>query len=330
MSLDPDVILDRRRLKRKLGFWRIAAFLAVAVALVVGLAEAGTVKSFFERTSPHIARVSISGFIRPDRKFDEMLERIGKSSSVKGVIVEINSPGGATSGGEALYEGLRKLSAKKPVVTHVDSLAASAGYMAALGTDQIIVRRSALTGSIGVLAQWADVSELMGRLGVKLEEVKSSPLKAEPTPFKPVSPEARAALDSMIRDSYGWFVGLVAERRGLSAEEAKAVGDGRVFTGAQALQARLVDQLGGPEVAQKWLETARAVPKDLPVRDWKPRDDGGVWPLAESLAAATTRGILAGIGLDAIADSSLALDGLRSVWHPALPENTKEFGGSGS
>ncbi|MEJ1157385.1 signal peptide peptidase SppA [Prosthecomicrobium sp. N25] len=329
MSLDPDVILDRRRLKRKLGFWRIAAFVAVAVALVVGLAESGTLKGVFERSAPHVARVTISGFIRPDRNFDEMLERIAKSSSVKGVIVEINSPGGATSGGEALYEGLRKLSAKKPVVTHVDSLAASAGYMAALGTDQIVVRRSAITGSIGVLAQWADVSELMGRLGIKLEEVKSSPLKAEPTPFKPASPEAKAAIESMIRDSYGWFVGLVAERRGLSPEAARAIGDGRVFTGAQALEAKLVDQLGGPEVAQRWLETARGVPKDLPVRDWKPRDEGGVWPLSQSLAASATRGVLSALGLDGLADRALALDGLTSVWHPALSEKTNDFGGIG-
>lgn len=327
MSLDADVILDRRLLKRKLGFWRIAAFLAVAVAAIVGLAEAGAVKSFFERSSPHVARISISGFIRPDRKFDEMLERIGKSDQVKGVIVEINSPGGATSGGEALYEALRKLAAKKPTVAHVDSLAASAAYMAALGTDQIVVRRSALTGSIGVLAQWADVSELMGKVGVKLEEVKSSPLKAEPNPFKPTSPEAKASLDSMIRDSYGWFVSLVAERRGLSAEAARVVGDGRVFTGQQALDAKLVDQLGGPEVAVKWLETAKGVAKDLPIRDWKPRDDRGAFSIAESLAEAGTRGLAAAVGIEL--DALPQLDGLRSVWHPRMEEFVKDSGGIG-
>lgn len=328
MTLDPDVILDRRRLKRKIGFWRVLAFLAVAAALIVGLVEQSEIKSWFQRSSPHIARVSISGFIRPDRKFDEMLERIGKSQSVKGVIVTINSPGGATSGGEALYEGLRKLAAKKPVVAHVDSLAASAGYMAALGTDRIVTRRSAITGSIGVLAQWADVSELLGRVGVKVEEVKSAPLKAEPTPFKPTSPEAKAAIDRMIQDSYAWFVGLVAERRGLSAEEVRVVADGRVFTGAQALQLRLVDEIGGPDRAIRWLETARGVDKDLPVRDWRPRDDGLGLGLAESLAESTLRGILAATGLDRILPTGAALDGLTSVWHPEY-EKSKNSGGIG-
>lgn len=328
MTLDPDVILDRRRLKRKIGFWRILAFLGVAAALIVGLVESSEIKSWFQRSSPHIARVSISGFIRPDRKFDEMLERIGKSQSVKGVIVTINSPGGATSGGEALYEGLRKLAAKKPVVTHVDSLAASAGYMAALGTDRIIARRSAITGSIGVIAQWADVSDLLGRLGVKVEEVKSSPLKAEPTPFKPTSPETKVAIDRMIQDSYAWFVGLVAERRGLSAEEVRVVGDGRVFTGAQALQLRLVDEIGGPDRAIRWLETARGVEKDLPVRDWRPRDDGIGFGMAESLAESTIRGVLAATGFDRLLPTGAALDGLTSVWHPEY-EKSKNSGGIG-
>jgi protease-4 len=316
MHLDPDVVLDRRRLKRKIGFWRIAAFLAAGAALVVGLTEAGTIKNFAQQSTPHVARISISGFIRPDRKFQEMLERVGKSTSVKGVIVEINSPGGATSGGEALYEGLRELAKKKPTVAHVDSLAASAAYMAALGTDRIIVRRSALTGSIGVIAQWADVSELLAKVGVKFEEVKSSPLKAEPTPFKPVSPEARAAVDRMIQDSYGWFVGLVAERRNLGPDEAKRLADGRVFTGAQALDAKLVDELGGPEAARRWLETAKGVDKDLPVRDWKPRDDKFGWDLAQSAVAAATRGVLAGLGMEDAARGGAALDGLTSVWHP--------------
>lgn len=329
MTLDPDVILDRRRLKRKIGFWRVLAFLAVAAALIVGLAESSAIKAYYQRSAPHVARVSISGFIRPDRKFDELLQRIGRSASVKGVIVEINSPGGATSGGEALYEGLRALAAKKPVVAHVDSLAASAAYMAALGTDRIVVRRSALTGSIGVLAQWADVSEMMGKLGVKYETVKSSPLKAEPTPFQPASPEARAAVDHMIRDSYGWFVGLVAERRGMSADEAKAVADGRVYTGQQALEARLVDELGGPEVAIRWLESARGVERDLPVRDWKPSGDGLGLGVAESLAEAAARGALQAVGLGDLLRAGPALDGLESVWHPEIGEKLNKSGGIG-
>lgn len=323
MTLDPDVVLDRRNLKRKLGFWRIVAFLAAGAALVVALAEAGALKSLAERSTPHIARIQISGFIRPDREFVDMLDRIGKADAVKAVIVEINSPGGATSGGEALYEGLRRLAEKKPTVAHVEALAASAGYMAALGTDRIVVRRSALTGSIGVLAQWADVSELMDKAGIRYEEVKSSPLKASPNPFKPTSPEAKAAIERMIQDSYGWFVRLVAERRGLGDDQARAVADGRVFTGSQALEAKLVDEIGGPEAAVRWLETNRAVPRDLPQHRWKPKRESNGWTVAESLSEAVTRGVASGLGLDRVLEGGLVLDGLRSVWHAAAPENTR-------
>ena len=133
--------------------------------------------------------MTIKGLITPDRTRVEMFDKIARSDAVKGVIIDIDSPGGATSGGEELYTSLRKLSAAKPTVAYVGTLAASAGYMTALGTDHIVARRSALTGSIGVLVQWPDVTRLMDTVGVKLEEVKSSPMKAEPNPFKTPTPE---------------------------------------------------------------------------------------------------------------------------------------------
>jgi protease-4 len=318
MSIDPDVILDRRRLKRKLGFWRVLAFLALVVAVFAGVAASGAFRGLGGPAGAHIARISITGVITPDRKLVELIDRVGRSSSVKGVVVAINSPGGVTSGGEMLYEALRKLSAKKPTVAQVDSLAASAGYMAALGADRIVARRSALTGSIGVLAQWGDVSELMAKVGVKLEEVKSTPLKAEPNPFKPTSPEARAMLDRVIQDTYAWFVGMVAERRGMSFDEAKALADGRVVTGQQAVALKLVDEVGGQDVAIAWLEREKGVQKNLRVRDWRPSSE---WSFGERASESIARGVLAALGIDQLVEGRLQLDGLRSVWHPSHSEN---------
>ena len=323
--LDPDVVADRRRLKRKLGFWRIAAFLGIAAALIVGLARLGGVGDIVDKNRPHIARVSIKGVITPDRHRLEMLQKIAKSEAVKGVVVDIDSPGGATSGGEELYSALRKLSAAKPTVAYVGTLAASAGYMTALGADHIVARRSALTGSIGVLIQWPDVSKLMETVGVKYDEVKSSPMKAEPTPFKPTSPEARAMLDRVIRDTYDWFVDLVAERRGLEPAVARGLADGRVVTGNQALTLKLVDELGEEEVAVAWLRT-KGVAADVTVRDWKPKNPLEEWGVASSMAEAVTRGVVAAFGMERMLEAAGRLDGLQSVWHLGGSENPNNSG----
>src|SRR5690606_13054620 len=160
----------------------------------------------------------------------ELLDEIGRSNAVKGVIVAIDSTGGATAGGEALYEALLRLSAKKPTVATMGTVGASAAYMAAIGTSHVIARRPTLTGSIGVLFQYPEVSQLLDKVGVQMEEVKSSPLKAEPSPFKPASPEALAVIGSVVRDTYDWFVDIVAERRGLERSDALVLADGRIFT----------------------------------------------------------------------------------------------------
>ncbi|MDK9695757.1 MAG: signal peptide peptidase SppA [Siculibacillus sp.] len=326
--LDPDVVADRRRLKRKLGLWRTLAFVLAVVAILAVVARFGGVGDLVDKARPHIARLSVQGIMMPDRKLLEMVDKLAITDAVKGVIVSIDSPGGATSAGEGLYTALRKLSDKKPTVAHVGSLAASAGYLTAIGTDHIVVRRTALTGSIGVLIQWGDVSKLMETMGVKLDEVKSTPLKAEPTPFKPTSPEARAMLDKVVKDTYAWFVGLVAERRGLPPEKARELADGRVVTGAQALDLKLVDELGEESVAIAWLET-KGVEKGLKVRDWKPDRKLGDWPMAESLATAIVRGTLSALGLESGAEAIRSLDGLRSHWHLGAGENPSNSGGIG-
>jgi protease-4 len=131
---------------------------------------------------------------------------------VKGVILSIDSPG-TTAGGEAIFDEVRRLAETKPVVAQVGTLAASAGYMIASAADHIVARKSSIVGSIGVLVQFPNVSGMMDKLGITLDEIKSSPLKAEPSPFNPTTEPERAMMRSMIMDSYDWFVGLVDERR---------------------------------------------------------------------------------------------------------------------
>lgn len=181
MSLDVERVVERRRLKRRVSVWRIAAVLLAVLflgSLLMGTSQTGGSGGIL----PHVARISINGVITNDRKMIDLIDRVGKASQVKAVIVEVNSPGGTTTGGEALYDAIRRLSEKKPVVATCGTLATSAAYIVALATDRIFVYGNTITGSVGVVFQWANVTELMKTLGIQFEDVKSGSLKAVPCP----------------------------------------------------------------------------------------------------------------------------------------------------
>lgn len=323
MSPDSDAIVDRRRIRRKLTFWRVIAGLGVIVAVVAIAALATPAGRDAVTGSNAIARVKIDGLIRSDQTRVEALERLEKSS-VAAVIVHINSPGGTTAGSEQLYDALVRLKAKKPLVVVVEGLAASGGYIAALASDQIIAQQTSLVGSIGVLFQVPNFSELMKTVGVKVEEVKSSPLKAAPNGFEPTSPEARAALDALVKDSYAWFRGLVKDRRSMDDATLQTVSDGRVFTGRQAVALKLVDQLGDEKTAVAWLVSEKKIGKELPVKDFKLTPRFGDM----TFLRVSTSFALDAVGLGAIArqveQSGVAsavdrfgLDGMLALWQPA-------------
>jgi len=325
MSLDSDVIVDRRRIRRKLTFWRVAAALITIAAIVtIGLIAAPGGRGALT-TSGSIARINIEGLIRSNFDRVEALEQLEKSKAAA-VIVHINSPGGTTAGSEQLYDALVRLKAKKPLVVVVEGLAASGGYITAIAADHIVAQQSSLVGSIGVLFQFPNFTELLKTVGVKVEEVKSSPLKAAPNGFEPTSPEARAALDSLVKDSYAWFRGLVKARRGMDDALLDKVADGRVFTGRQAVELKLVDQLGDEKAAVAWLVAEKGVKADLPVRDYKLSPRFGDLTFLRTAAAVT----FDALGLNAIARQieqsnvgqavdRLGLEGMLALWHPTAP-----------
>jgi protease-4 len=268
---------------------------------------------------PHIARVSVSGLITDDQNMLELLDKVGKSSQVRAVILDINSPGGTTTGGEAMYDAIRRLAEKKPVVAVCGTLATSAAYIVALATDRIFVYGNTITGSVGVIFQWADVSELMRTLGVKVEEVKSGPLKAVPNPFEPTDEKGRALAAEMVQEAKVWFVDLVGKRRNLEPAAVPGLTDGRVYSGRQALALKLVDAIGDERAAKRWLQKERDVTPGLSVVEWKPKSEsGGIWGwLFGSIASSF--GIAADnfVSLFGQVSEGLRLDGLVSLWHPA-------------
>ena len=312
---EADLMAAFRRVKRKLTFWRMLA-LAAVVAAVAALLWREAAPGF----SSHVARVRIDGLITGQQRQIDLLDGLARSQRVKAVIIRINSPGGTTVGSEALHDAIRRIAKKKPVVAVMDSVAASGGYITALAADRIYARGNTLTGSIGVIFQWTELVELMGKIGVKMQTIKSGPLKAEPNPFTPLTPEVKKVTEALVRDSFDWFVDLVAQRRGMEHEKALELADGRVFTGRQALKAGLIDALGDERAARRWLAKEKHIDKSLKTVEHKPRPLSAEWGLGFSAA----RAALSLLGLGGLlepgnaARGSFALDGLVAIWHPAL------------
>jgi len=319
MTLETEAVLDRRRLRSRLSLWRtfavIAGLLAIGLLLFSSADRAGLLDS------RQIARVTIEGMITEDRNLLRMLQKIGESKHVSGVIVAVNSPGGTTAGGEALFEALRDIAKTKPVVAQFGTVATSAAYIAGLATDQIVARGNTITGSVGVIFQWPEFSQLLEKIGIKINEIKSGPLKANPSPFLPLDDAGRSAAEEMVAESQRWFLNLVRTRRGIDTKSVAGLEQGRVFSGRDALNHKLIDQIGGETEVVKYLEDQRSIPKGLKIVDWKVSRDTS-WSFARfaTLALARLTGIQA---LEEIAHMSndrfagLRLDGLLSIWHGA-------------
>src|SRR5882724_2003263 len=324
MSSDADFIVDRRRMRRKLTFWRIVAVLVAIIAVVGGgWLASGHHDEIMGGPGGSIARISIEGLIRASRPRAEALDRLAKSNA-KAVIVHINSPGGTVAGSEELYDSLVKVKAKKPLVVVVDGLAASGGYIAAIASDRIMAQQSSIVGSIGVIFQYPNFTDLLKTIGVQVESIKSSPLKASPNGLEPTTPEARAAVEALVKDSYDWFRGLVRDRRGLDQAALDRVADGRVYTGRQALELKLIDALGDELAAVDWLSKEKGIDPKTPVRDYRLNPRFTDLPFLHTAVA----GLLDAVGLRAFAErfkewgavqavERLNLDGLVALWHPS-------------
>ena len=281
-SLQADALVDRRRLRRRLTFWRVLAFGLAAVAVTaVTLRATGALTG-----GRQIARIEINGIITDNKEQIAMLRRLAKAKHVHGVLVHINSPGGTTTGGEALFEALRDLAEKKPTVSVMGTMATSAAYIAGLATDHIVARGNTVTGSVGVIFQWADVSQLLEKLGVKMNEVKSGTLKAVPSMFAPLDEQGRKLTEEMVAESQRWFVGLVTtspQDRSGQRPRPDARAD---LLGPASRRKQTRRCAGGEREAIQWLETKPGVAKGLAIVDWKPRTASS-WGLFGALSPAS-------------------------------------------
>lgn len=301
MSLETDLLLDRRRLKRRLVFWRVLAVVAVVAALVVAVGRTGF------PGGRHVARVMIRGLITEEPKLVERLDRVADDPAAVALMVVIDSPGGSVAGGESLHNAIARVAAKKPVAVSMEGTAASAGYMIAVPAQRIFAHDSTITGSIGVLLGAPEFSGLLNKVGIDVETLRSGPLKDEPSLTRPLSEQGRQVMQGLVNDLYDQFVAMVASGRHMDPARVKALADGRPYTGRQALGLGLIDAIGGQKDARDWLAAEKSVSADLPVRDL---DRPG-------LAASAIRGDLSPVllGLWKILFSqSLILDGPMALW----------------
>ena len=269
MSLETDLILDRRRLKRRLNLWRVLAVAAGTAALIAVVSPRAS-----GGLGQHVARVNVTGVITEDRKLIERVTALAKDGAVPAVIVSIDSPGGSVAGGESLRGALLRVAAAKPVVAVMRGTAASAGYMVALPAARIFARDATLTGSIGVILQTGEASGLLSRLGLSAEAITSGPLKDQPSFTRGLTTQGRDYLAGLVADMYDQFVGMVADARHMDAAQVRALADGRAYTGRQAQKLGLVDEIGGEVEAREWLARERGVPTTVPAENVKP---GGLY-----------------------------------------------------
>jgi protease-4 len=193
---------------------------------------------------PRIGVVQVKGLITGSKKALDELRRFRKDESVKAIVVRIESPGGAVGPSQEIYREIEKTRAKKPVIASLGSVAASGGYYIAAACEKIVAAPGTLTGSIGVITQTTNVSELLALAKVQLHTFVSGPLKDTGSPTRAMRDDEKQFLQGFVAEIYRQFLRDVAKGRKLAEAKVKPHADGRVLTGEQAKAAGLVDELG--------------------------------------------------------------------------------------
>jgi protease IV len=304
MAINADTLLDRLNLKAQANKWRLFAVLFAVLALIA-ISERQSIYSPIE--TPFIARVSFDGIIEDDRLIYDMLDELAENPKAKAIIVWLDTPGGSAVGGEEIFNRLRQISERKPIVAVMRSVSASAGYMVSLGADYVIAREGTITGSIGALIETAEFTGLAEKIGVKPIIVKSGPLKATPNPLEKATPESIRVVQEVIDDFHLKFVDMVSDRRKLPKPVVMELADGRVFSGKRAYENKLIDALGGEDEALAWLTDKRQVSRNLEIKDVQPEQEIDFFTrVSQSFAGYFLQ------------NNRMSLDGVRAIWHPAL------------
>lgn len=196
-----------------------------------------------------LAVVTVKGPIMESKEIVDQLDRVEKNDDIKGLVLRIDSPGGGVGASQEIYQAVKRVGKKKKVVASMGGVAASGGYYIAVAADKIVANPGTVTGSIGVLMDYVNVEDLLSFLKLHAELLTAGKLKDVGSPLRPLTPQDRAFLQSLLDNMHAQFLQAVQENRGIDPKKMKELGDGRVFTGQQALEEKLIDKLGNQQVA---------------------------------------------------------------------------------
>lgn len=215
---------------------------AVFIAVMPGHSEEEEV---VEGSGGKVALVELEGVITDSRETIRQIKKFRENSSVKGIILRVESPGGGVAASQEIYEEVRKTrESGKPIVVSMGSVAASGGFYVACGATKVMANRGTVTGSIGVISQFFRFDPLLGKIGVEVNTIKSGKMKDAGNPFRQMSENDRAYFQSLMDEVHRQFMDVVSRELEMAPESVKDLADGRVFTGEQAVQLGLVDTLG--------------------------------------------------------------------------------------
>ncbi len=229
----------------------ITILFALIIILSIAISLIGNRVPLYDK----VALIRVEGTIISSQEIIEELKEYRKDHSVKAVVLRINSPGGAVAPSQEIYEEVKKLVEKKPVVVSMGALAASGGYYISAPATKIFANPGTITGSIGVIMEVPNLKGLLDKVGIKTEVIKSGKHKDLASVFRGIGKEERKILQGVLDDVHEQFIRAVAEGRKIPYEEVKRYADGRIFTGRQAKEIGLIDEIGNIEDAIK--EAAR-------------------------------------------------------------------------
>ena len=221
----------------------------------------------FQQKENFIAKITVEGIIKDRNDILEQLKDLDNDQNVKGLITIINSPGGTYVGSKEIHESIKKLSKKIPTVAYMREMATSGGYLVSLSSDRIFGNEGTITGSIGVILQTADISQLLGKLGINPVIIKSGDLKAVPNPAEEIDEKKLNYLKDVIKKMQTEFLNLVKKSRDISSSTLDLVSDGRIVTGKQAKDLKLIDAVGTENDAISWLKKEAGLDDKVKVKD---------------------------------------------------------------
>lgn len=241
--------MDQAKLKypKRVNFLNRWIWITIGVIIIIFILSrvfrpATTSAGFFG--GDKIAIVRLEGLIISSEQINKELDHFADRSDVKAIVLRINSGGGVVGASQEIYEKVKRINFKKPIIVSVDNAAASGAYFAALESERIVANHGSLIGSIGVILDYPVVTELFDKIGLHVETIKSAELKDSGSPTRPVTAQDREYFQAVVDDQHKQFISAVSRGRSLAFEDVSKIADGRIFTGNQALELSLIDTIG--------------------------------------------------------------------------------------